>query len=60
MGMTHWAALAEFNQDKKGTLERGKMADFVLLDQDIMKVDESELLNTKVVATFVNGVAVHE
>lgn len=59
-GMTIWAAFANFEEEEKGSLEKGKFADFVVLDQDIMKVDEKELPKTKVLATFVNGEKVHE
>lgn len=59
-GMTIWAAFANFEEDEKGSLENGKFADFVVLDRDIMKVDEQELPETKVLATFVNGEMVYE
>jgi predicted amidohydrolase YtcJ len=53
--MTIMAAYANFEEEEKGSLEEGKFADLVILDQDIMKIDEKEILNTKVVATYVNG-----
>ncbi|MDP2688333.1 MAG: amidohydrolase [Aequorivita sp.] len=59
-GMTIWAAFANFEENEKGSIEVGKFADFTVLDKDIMKVDEAELPNTKVVATFVNGELVYE
>ncbi len=59
-GMTIWAAYANFEEKEKGSLEVGKFADFTILDKDIMKVDEKELPNTKVVATFINGEIVFE
>lgn len=57
--MTIWGAKATFEEALKGSIEVGKFADLVVLDQDIMKVDESKLLNTKVVMTFVNGELVY-
>lgn len=54
-GMTIDAAFANFEDNKKGSLEAGKSADFVILDQDIMKVDERLLPKTKTLATFING-----
>lgn len=54
-GMTIWAALANFEEQEKGSLELGKNADFVVLNQDLMQINEDELLNTKVIATFVGG-----
>ncbi len=59
-GMTIWAAFANFEENEKGSIEVGKFADFTILDKDIMKVDEKELPDTKVVATFINGEKVYE
>ncbi|HPE86114.1 MAG: amidohydrolase [Bacteroidales bacterium] len=53
--VTIWAAKAGFDESRKGSLEPGKVADFVILNQDILSVDESAVLKTKVLATFVNG-----
>jgi len=54
-GMTIWAAIANFEETEKGSLEVGKSADFVMLNQDIMTVDEKAILTTKVLLTFING-----
>jgi len=59
-GMTIWAAKANFEEHEKGSLEKGKFADFVLLDTDLMNAPEKEVLNTKVLMTFVNGEKVFE
>lgn len=59
-GMTIWAAKANFEEKEKGSIEVGKYADFVILDQDIMKAKGSELPNVKVLKTYVNGVKVYE
>jgi predicted amidohydrolase YtcJ len=59
-GMTIWAAKGSFEEKEKGSLEAGKFADFVILDQDIMKVDPSLLFNTRVLKTFLNGEKVFE
>jgi predicted amidohydrolase YtcJ len=59
-GMTVWAAKANFEEHEKGSIEVGKYADFVILDQDIMKVKGSELPNVKVLKTYINGVKVYE
>lgn len=58
-GMTIWAAISNFEEEHKGSLEVGKNADFVLLNQDIMKVEESKILTTKVEKTFINGEQVY-
>jgi predicted amidohydrolase YtcJ len=54
-GMTTWAAKAGFMENEIGSLQVGKKADFILLDKDLMKVDEKEILNVLVIQTFVNG-----
>jgi len=57
--MTIWAAKGSFEEYEKGSLEPGKYADFVILDQDIMKIREREIPSTKVVMTFVGGELVY-
>jgi len=54
-GMTIWAAKSNFEEHEKGSLEKGKFADFIILDQDIMKVEGNKILQTKVLGTFING-----
>jgi predicted amidohydrolase YtcJ len=49
------AAYGAFQEKEKGSIEVGKFADFTILSQDIMKVPEDEILNTKVVQTIVGG-----
>ncbi|MDB5276466.1 MAG: amidohydrolase [Ferruginibacter sp.] len=58
-GMTIWAAKANFEENEKGSLEQGKLADFVILDADLMKVAPQQLLGVKVVATFLGGEKVY-
>ncbi len=53
--MTIHGAYANFEEDEKGSIEVGKSADFIILDNDIMRSNESRILLTNVVATFVNG-----
>ena len=55
MGITTWAAKANFEEKEKGSIKPGCYADFVILDQDIMKVDNKDLPNVKVLKTFING-----
>ena len=59
-GMTIWAAKAQFEENEKGSIEPGKYADFVILDNDIMKTDGANLPNVKVLKTYVNGEKVYE
>lgn len=54
-GMTLDPAYASFSEHDLGSLEKGKKADFVVLDQDIMQVDMSKVLSTKVEATVIDG-----
>ena len=59
-GMTIWAAKANFEENEKGSLEKGKLADFVILDNDLMRAGEKDLLNIKVLKTFSGGEKVYE
>jgi predicted amidohydrolase YtcJ len=54
-GMTIWAAKSNFEENEKGSLEKGKFADFIILDNDLLKADEKALLNVKVLKTFIGG-----
>lgn len=54
-GMTIWAAFSNFEEKEKGSLEVGKWADFVVYDQDIMKIRDSELLKLKPLNTYLKG-----
>ena len=53
--MTIWSAKACFAENEKGSLEPGKSADFVVLDQDIMTVDEKTIPRTRVLETYIGG-----
>lgn len=53
--MTINPAYASFTESLLGSLEVGKTADFVVLSQDIMTVPAEFLLDTKVVATIIDG-----
>jgi hypothetical protein len=57
--MTIWAAKASFEESKKGSIERGKYADFTILDKDIMSASEREVPGIKVLMTFVAGELVY-
>jgi len=53
--MTSWGAYANFEEDEKGTIEVGKDADFIILDNDLLTSDEYRIPLTNTVATFING-----
>ncbi|MFP5355658.1 MAG: amidohydrolase [Gemmatimonadota bacterium] len=57
--MTIWAAWSAFMEREVGSLEAGKYADFVVLDQDIMRVPDELILQTKVLSTWLGGKAVY-
>ncbi|MFD0939238.1 amidohydrolase [Pedobacter boryungensis] len=59
-GMTIWAAKANFEEKEKGSLEVGKFADFVMLENDIMKANHQQILQNKVLKTYLNGEKVYE
>lgn len=58
-GMTIWAAKSNFEEAEKGSLEKGKWADFILLDKDLMEVSAKEVLETGVLATYIGGSKVY-
>ena len=53
--MTIWAAFSNFEEDEKGSLEAGKFADFIVLNENIMEVEASNIPTIKVLETYVNG-----
>jgi predicted amidohydrolase YtcJ len=57
--MTLWPAYAAFQEKEMGSLTAGKYADFVILDQDIMRVPAELVLKTNVVATYLGGKEVY-
>lgn len=60
LSMTLWAAYAGFQEQELGSLTPGKRADFVVLNQDIMRVPTDILQDTHVLSTWVGGRAVYE
>lgn len=58
--MTLWPAYAAFQEKELGSLTPGKYADFVMLDQDIMRVPAELVLKTNVIATYVGGREVYK
>ncbi|MEJ2003756.1 MAG: amidohydrolase family protein [Cyclobacteriaceae bacterium] len=54
------AAYGAFMENLTGSIEVGKLADFTVLDKDIMTIPESEILNTEVAMTIIDGKVVYE
>lgn len=57
--MTIWSAYANFEEKERGSIEVGKMADFVILNQDIMTIPLPKIRSTQVKTTVVGGEIVH-
>ena len=58
--MTLWPAYAAFQENELGSLAAGKRADFVVLDQDIMRAPDGVLQDARVVSTWVGGRLMYE
>ena len=56
---TIWPAYAAFEENDKGSIEPGKLADFTVLSQDIMKIPEPEILKTRGEMTVIGGEIVY-
>jgi predicted amidohydrolase YtcJ len=56
---TGWASFAGFQEHSLGSLERGKLADFVVLSRDLMKIPAEEIPTTMVEKTIVGGKVVY-
>ena len=57
---TIWGAYASFEENIKGSLEPGKLADLTVFSKDIMTVPETEILKADTVMTIVYGEVVYE
>ena len=59
-GMTIWAAYANFEENLKGSIETGKLADLVIMENDIMIEDAKNLRDLPIWATVVGGKMVYQ
>jgi predicted amidohydrolase YtcJ len=57
---TSGSAYASFEENRKGTLERGKLADVAIIDRDITRIPPAEIRDAKVLMTVVGGKVVYE
>jgi hypothetical protein len=58
--ITIWSAFQHFEDHNKGTLEKGKLADMVILDKNPLKVSEEKIKDIIVVETIKEGVSVYK
>jgi len=59
-GYTLEAAYGEFQENNKGSLEKGKLADLTVVSKDITKIPPAEILSVQVLKTFVGGKVVYD
>ena len=59
-GMTIWGAYFNFEEHEKGSIEKGKSADFIVINQNIMEIDPEKIPHTKVLKTFIDGKLVYQ
>ncbi len=58
LSITYWPAKASFDEKRKGKIEVGMFADFVVLDKNIIECSKEELLNTKILEVWIGGVKI--
>ncbi len=59
-GYTLYGAYLSFEEDVKGSIEPGKFADMIVLDQDLLSIDPDDIMDTKVLQTWLGGKLVYE
>ncbi|MBQ6222667.1 MAG: amidohydrolase [Solobacterium sp.] len=57
---TIWGAYAQFGEERYGSLEPGKYADYVVMDKDLLTVEADEILNIQVLETVMGGKTVYK
>lgn len=57
--ITIWPAKGSFGEKEKGSIEPGKIADFIILEEDLMTVPEAKIPFVKIVNTYINGEKVY-
>ena len=60
LAYTKYGAFASFEENIKGTLEVGKLADFVILNEDITRINPVNISDTKIMQTYVGGKIVYD
>jgi predicted amidohydrolase YtcJ len=59
-GYTLNAAYLSFEEDLKGSIEPGKLADIIVLDRDLLSVNPEHIMDTRVLQTWLGGTLVYE
>jgi predicted amidohydrolase YtcJ len=57
--LTNWASYYVLREKVMGSLERGKFADFIVLDRDFLTIPENDIPNVRVLMTAVGGKVIH-
>ncbi len=57
---TYGSAYAEFQENEKGTIAAGKLADLVILSDDIFAINANDISKAKVITTIVDGKVIYE
>lgn len=59
-GFTMGSAYASFDENVKGSIEKGKLADFIVLSDDLFEIEPSEIKNVKVLKTYIDSKLVYD
>ncbi len=57
--LTRWGSYYILREDLLGTLEPGKLADFIVLDKDFLTIPEEQIPSIRVLMSAVGGKVVH-
>ncbi len=60
LGMTLWAAFAQFEENEKGSIEVGKWADFFISETNVLTCEQQDVLSLKINRTIIHGETVYQ